>query len=446
MRKPGSRSPSARTAQAAQAARTVRAAWAARKARKARKARIKKAFPGMRVRRRPPGGIQGAEASLLQVSAVREGRGRRRRAGGAKRGPVRKPALRRAVPSKRGPAGRKRVQPRGAARFNPRTGRSEASWYRWGLQAGSQAAGGLDPAAAASPAQALQERWVPLMRRFGLARGSWKHYAAAARGFAEGFGRQSGLETGGILPLPTDRTAAAVLSVMNEEATIGGILKELQRLHLHELIVVVNGSDDGTFARVRAESGALVVHYPEALGYDVGRGIGAKLARADIVLFVDGDIPVTAEQLLPFLAAVDQGTDVALNDITPYLGPFKRWDGVSIVKRFLNHTLGRGDLQANSLTAVPHALSRRALETIGFRHLAVPPVAQAVGLLGGLNVKAPCSVDVVTKNRVNLRNTGGGNPVAELIIGDHMEALHQARQLRGSRLGYPDTRRRREVL
>ncbi|WP_426448803.1 glycosyltransferase family 2 protein [Paenibacillus sp. S-38] len=400
----------------------------------------------MRVRKHPPGAIPGGEVTELQVSAVRESKGRRKRAGGPKRGAARKPASRRAAPPKRGPARRRRVQPRGASRSMPTAGRGEASWYRWGLQAGVQAAGGLDPTAAADPAQALQEHWVPQMRRFGLARGSWKHYWAAARGFAEGFGRQSGLELGRLLPLPTDRTVAAVLSVMNEEASIGGILRELQRLHLHELIVVVNGSDDGTFARVRAESGALVVHYPEALGYDVGRGIGAKLARADIVLFLDGDIPVTAEQLLPFLAAVDQGTDVALNDITPYLGPFGRWDGVSIVKRFLNRTLGRDDLQANSLTAVPHALSRKALETIGFGHLAVPPVAQAVGLLKGLSIKAPWSVDVVTKNRVNLRNTGGGNPVAELIIGDHMEALHKARQLAGSRLGYKDKMRRREVL
>ncbi|MBJ6363824.1 glycosyltransferase family 2 protein [Paenibacillus sp. GCM10012307] len=268
------------------------------------------------------------------------------------------------------------------------------------------------------------------------------HEGAAFRnGFIDAWGEDLALHPYVLLPL--NGTAAAVVTVCNEEDSIRQVLNELQLLPLTDIIVVINGSTDHSFNYTKGFAGVTILHESEALGLDVGRALGAKLTKADIVLFIDGDFPVPAIQLASFLLAVDQGVDVALNDVTPYLGVFKYWDAVSRVKQFLNAALGRPDLITNSMTCVPHALSRRAIDTIGENTLAVPPKAQAAALAASLKVEASASINVFLKNRVREQNVGSGNPVARLIIGDHIEALKSIQRQQGARLSFPDQVRRR---
>lgn len=242
------------------------------------------------------------------------------------------------------------------------------------------------------------------------------------------------------------RRTAAIVSAMNEEKTLPLVLSQLIRLPLTQLILVVNGSTDQTLDVARACQQATVVYYPEALGHDVGRSIGAKLTDAEILLFLDADIVVKAESLLPFVRSIDRGADVALNDITPFVGSFAKRDGVSIMKEFLNCSLGRDDLRMNSMTAVPFALSRHALETIGADRLAVPPLAHALAIQFGLHVETAGKINVIRRNKLRKENTGQLNPVSRLIIGDHWEALHEVMMQQGSRLQYPDLFRDRETM
>lgn len=238
---------------------------------------------------------------------------------------------------------------------------------------------------------------------------------------------------------------AVVITARNEAATIGGVIREAQALGPDELIVVLNGCTDGSLAAVRAIPGVTILHYPEPLGHDVGRAAGAAVADADILLFLDGDLAIPARRLKPFVDAVRRGADVALNGLGRHLGPFSRWDDVTRLKAFLNRALGRPDLGAASMTAVPHALSRRAVERLGTAALAVPPKAQALALSGGLNVRIAGSVDVISRNRLREANTGKANPVSRMIVGDHIEALRAVMDRTGPRLEYSDTSRRRDA-
>jgi len=242
---------------------------------------------------------------------------------------------------------------------------------------------------------------------------------------------------------PPTRTVSAILSVYNEEDSLEAVLHELMKLQVHEIILVMNGCTDRSFEIARMVPKAKIIHYPDPIGHDVGRAIGAKMAVSDILLFLDGDIPIPAHALAPFVHAVQQGVDVALNDITPYLSTFDHRDDLSHCKEFLNRSLGRGDLKVNSMTAVPHALSRRAVETIGYRHLMVPPKAQAIAMMRGLRVEVCCSVNVIERNKARKTNVGHVNPVAELIIGDHLEAIREAIDVLGSRMSLPDHSRKR---
>ncbi|PZE19921.1 glycosyltransferase [Paenibacillus xerothermodurans] len=226
---------------------------------------------------------------------------------------------------------------------------------------------------------------------------------------------------------------SVIIPVMNESSTLPAVLNEAKKLQSDiELITIVNGSTDGS-AAIAQSGGAHVVSFDEPLGHDVGRSVGAREAHGDILLFIDGDIIIPAAQLQPYIQAVEAGVDIALNK---YNGPVRKHNvhPVVMAKHALNTVLGRSDLKGASMTTVPHAISRRALTEIGAESLAVPPKAHAMAVQRGLRVEAVHLVPVGLMNP--LRRRGKDDPLRDVILGDHLEALHwfiQATDKRGMR-------------
>lgn len=237
---------------------------------------------------------------------------------------------------------------------------------------------------------------------------------------------------------------SVIVPVMNEKRTLARVLREAKRVHPNaEVIVVVNGSTDGSL-QIARKSGARVLVFDRPLGHDVGRSIGAREALGQILLFIDADMVIPAATLRSFVNAVASGTDVALND---YSGPTRRdvVHSVVLAKHALNALLNRFDLQGTSLTAVPHALSRRALEKIGFAPLAVPPLAHAMAIQAKLKVERARRVDVGQLNPPRVRRERN-NSLESLIIGDHLEAIQWVLRNTDDRGGYGDGNRKRWMV
>lgn len=235
---------------------------------------------------------------------------------------------------------------------------------------------------------------------------------------------------------------SVIIPAMNEAGKISAVIAEARAVHPEtEVIVVANGCKDQT-AAVAERMGAKVLSFAEPLGHDVGRSVGAEAAKGRILLFTDSDMVIPSGELGPFVQAVQSGVDVALND---YTGPIDRQPvhRVILAKYTLNSMLGRSDLRGASMTAVPHALSRRALETIGASGLSIPPKAQAAAVNRGLRVEAVYRVEV---GRLNPGRIPGGDPLEMLVLGDHLEALEAVIAERGIRGGYHDGGRRRSVV
>jgi glycosyltransferase involved in cell wall biosynthesis len=243
-------------------------------------------------------------------------------------------------------------------------------------------------------------------------------------------------------------TWSAIIPAVDERETLARLLAEVRRLRPEAIIVVANGDPGGAVATLATRAGARVIRHEAPVGHDVGRALGASEAPPGHLLFVDADLPVTAGDLEPFLRAVDSGVDVALNRLDPYIQAAARLHPVNAAKRFLACALQRPDLGCASLTAVPHALSRRAYEVLGPAVLAVPPLALSRAVLEGLQVEAVHPVDVVRPNarRPGL-NLGHTSPVEQLILGDHLEAINWVLQRQGSPRGpFSDLGRHRELL
>ncbi|WP_275901470.1 glycosyltransferase family 2 protein [Cohnella algarum] len=238
--------------------------------------------------------------------------------------------------------------------------------------------------------------------------------------------KTGGYASRGKRPASEERAAgkpavSVIIPVMNEKRRLARVIREAFRIRPRtEVIAVVNGSTDGSLDIAR-NSGARVIVFDRPLGHDVGRSVGAMEAQGRVLLFIDADMVIPAAQLRTFVEAVERGVDVALND---YSGPTDRATVHSVVlaKHALNGLLGRKDLRGASMTAVPHAISRKALETVGAAALAVPPLAHAMAVHGKLSVERVKHVNVGRLNPLRIRRERT-NSLEPLIVGDHLEAI-----------------------
>ncbi|MBP1937881.1 glycosyltransferase family 2 protein [Paenibacillus sediminis] len=235
-----------------------------------------------------------------------------------------------------------------------------------------------------------------------------------------------------------------IIPAMNERRTITQVIREASKVHpKSEIIVVANGSVDGTES-LAEKLGARVIYGAEPLGHDVGRSVGTESAKGNVLLFIDGDMIIPAVHLRPFVRSVLSGVDVALNK---YDGPIHRTQihRVVLSKHILNLVLSRADLKGASLTAIPHALSRKAVETVGAEHLSIPPLAHAMAVRQGLTVEAVYAVEVGRMNpsRVKIK---GEDPLEQIVVGDHLEAIYWITERYGERGGFEDLGRIRSMV
>jgi glycosyltransferase involved in cell wall biosynthesis len=84
---------------------------------------------------------------------------------------------------------------------------------------------------------------------------------------------------------------AAVVPAYNEEARIGDVLNVLQAApELDEVVVIDDGSRDGTAAVARGFNGVRLIELPENQGKGAAMRCGALATTADLLLFLDADL------------------------------------------------------------------------------------------------------------------------------------------------------------
>jgi glycosyltransferase involved in cell wall biosynthesis len=127
----------------------------------------------------------------------------------------------------------------------------------------------------------------------------------------------------------------AIIPAYNEAKTIGAVLTVLIRCsHINQIIVVSDGSTDGTAAIARQYEGVEVVELPENRGKGAAMKAGMEQTSAEIVLFLDADLiglteahvdallePVLKEQVVMSLGLFEKGrvaTDLA-QKVAPHL-------------------------------------------------------------------------------------------------------------------------------
>jgi glycosyltransferase involved in cell wall biosynthesis len=160
-----------------------------------------------------------------------------------------------------------------------------------------------------------------------------------------------------------------IIPALDEEAAIGGVVRAVSCPLVSEVIVVDNGSRDGTAAAASA-AGATVIREPQR-GYGAACQAGARAAcQADILVFLDGDgsddpaeMPRVLQPLLQGQADLVLGSRTVGQDDHSGLTPQQRV-GNYIVTRLVRVLYGL----ALSDIGPFRAITQSAFQALGMEH------------------------------------------------------------------------------
>ncbi|NET06767.1 MAG: glycosyltransferase family 2 protein [Symploca sp. SIO2B6] len=96
-----------------------------------------------------------------------------------------------------------------------------------------------------------------------------------------------------------------IIPVLNEEATITGVIKSLQSYGLKKIRVVDNGSTDGSVQKAKAAGAEVILEPTPGYGQACWRGLQQLPPEIDWILFCDGDGSDELSKLPQFFANKD---------------------------------------------------------------------------------------------------------------------------------------------
>ncbi len=222
----------------------------------------------------------------------------------------------------------------------------------------------------------------------------------------------------------------AIVPVKNEGSQIPQTLDMLLSTLCDKIIVILNGCEDDSLKIVKDHDNKRIeyIYFNKALGIDIPRVVGAHMALKDNakgVVFVDGDMQKgIAKQIDEIIQALKKGTDMALTNCYPNIGKVSSTASLHLYyRKLLNLELGIYKEIGYSIPSHgPHGLSRRLLDAIELKELAIPPVSLALSAKNHFLIDAVTTIPV-TFMPTTIRDDFHANQITKTIIGDCIEAI-----------------------
>lgn len=138
-----------------------------------------------------------------------------------------------------------------------------------------------------------------------------------------------------------DKRVSVVIPAKNEAKGLAGLLPQLKILDcIHEVIVVDDGSTDNT-VQLCDELNVKVISHPYSKGNGAAIKSGARVAKGDVIVFMDGDGQHSAEDIPELLSEYNKGYDLVVGSRAKVSQASKaRWIANSFYNQFASWMTG----------------------------------------------------------------------------------------------------------
>jgi glycosyltransferase involved in cell wall biosynthesis len=149
-----------------------------------------------------------------------------------------------------------------------------------------------------------------------------------------------------------------VIPAKDEELGLAILLPELVQLYPEAEIIVVNDGSSDTTKEVAEAAGANVISHPYAKGNGAAVKSGARAAKGDFIVFMDGDGQHSAADVGRLLAKVEEGYDLVVGARSgrSSQASVARWSANAIYNGFASWMVGR---KIDDLTSGFRCVNRR---------------------------------------------------------------------------------------
>lgn len=134
-----------------------------------------------------------------------------------------------------------------------------------------------------------------------------------------------------------------VIPAKDEALGLAILLPELVQLYPEAEIIVVNDGSSDTTKEVAEAAGAKVISHPYAKGNGAAVKSGARAAKGDFIVFMDGDGQHSAADVGKLLAKVEEGYDLVVGARSgrKSQASVARWSANAIYNGFASWMVGR---------------------------------------------------------------------------------------------------------
>lgn len=149
-----------------------------------------------------------------------------------------------------------------------------------------------------------------------------------------------------------------VIPAKDEALGLAILLPELVQLYPEAEIIVVNDGSSDTTKEVAEAAGANVISHPYAKGNGAAVKSGARAAKGDLIVFMDGDGQHSAADVGRLLAKVEEGYDLVVGARSgrSSQASVARWSANAIYNGFASWMVGR---KIDDLTSGFRCVNRR---------------------------------------------------------------------------------------
>ncbi len=151
-----------------------------------------------------------------------------------------------------------------------------------------------------------------------------------------------------------------VIPAKNEEEGLAKVLPSLRQLYPEAEVIVVNDGSTDTTAQVCKDAGVKVISHPYSKGNGAAIKTGARAARGDFIVFMDGDGQHDPADIERLLYKVEEGYDLVVGARSGLAAQanIARWSANSMYNRLASWMVNR---EIPDLTSGFRCVNRRKL-------------------------------------------------------------------------------------